>query len=199
MTLASKCLGNAWNEPSPSHDAHARPAAVHAPTEHDATSGDGTWPNAPWCHPTWWNDAWTDARTDASAGSSRSPSDSARLWIFNAKQQLGPLSPLPQVSENPPNHILFLTNLPEETNELMLSMLFNQSVASLRHWCLCACVLFIPNESHRVVSSTGSQGSRRCVWSLVATTSPLWSLRTRFRPAPLETHCKALKSLKPMP
>ncbi|XP_075892296.1 U1 small nuclear ribonucleoprotein A [Nelusetta ayraudi] len=31
-----------------------------------------------------------------------------------------------QVSENPPNHILFLTNLPEETNELMLSMLFNQ-------------------------------------------------------------------------
>ncbi|XP_070762008.1 U1 small nuclear ribonucleoprotein A isoform X4 [Enoplosus armatus] len=28
--------------------------------------------------------------------------------------------------KNPPNHILFLTNLPEETNELMLSMLFNQ-------------------------------------------------------------------------
>lgn len=43
-----------------------------------------------------------------------------------------PLSPPLQVSENPPNHILFLTNLPEETNELMLSMLFNQSVASLR-------------------------------------------------------------------
>lgn len=42
------------------------------------------------------------------------------------------LSPPLQVSENPPNHILFLTNLPEETNELMLSMLFNQSVASLR-------------------------------------------------------------------
>lgn len=32
----------------------------------------------------------------------------------------------PKLSENPPNHILFLTNLPEETNELMLSMLFNQ-------------------------------------------------------------------------
>ncbi|CAL8353598.1 unnamed protein product [Lota lota] len=31
-----------------------------------------------------------------------------------------------QIAENPPNHILFLTNLPEETNELMLSMLFNQ-------------------------------------------------------------------------
>ncbi|NWS85919.1 SNRPA protein, partial [Toxostoma redivivum] len=26
----------------------------------------------------------------------------------------------------PPNHILFLTNLPKETNERMLSMLFNQ-------------------------------------------------------------------------
>lgn len=36
------------------------------------------------------------------------------------------LSSFPQLSENPPNHILFLTNLPEETNELMLSMLFNQ-------------------------------------------------------------------------
>lgn len=34
--------------------------------------------------------------------------------------------PLMQPLENPPNHILFLTNLPEETNELMLSMLFNQ-------------------------------------------------------------------------
>ncbi|NXY88522.1 SNRPA protein, partial [Alcedo cyanopectus] len=39
-----------------------------------------------------------------------------------------PVSPPPRcfLSENPPNHILFLTNLPEETNELMLSMLFNQ-------------------------------------------------------------------------
>lgn len=36
------------------------------------------------------------------------------------------LPSFPQLSENPPNHILFLTNLPEETNELMLSMLFNQ-------------------------------------------------------------------------
>ena len=32
------------------------------------------------------------------------------------------------VPEQPPNQILFLTNLPEETNEMMLSMLFNQSV-----------------------------------------------------------------------
>ncbi|KAM4019135.1 U1 small nuclear ribonucleoprotein A [Anomaloglossus baeobatrachus] len=37
----------------------------------------------------------------------------------------GHMAPIP-ISENPPNHILFLTNLPEETNELMLSMLFNQ-------------------------------------------------------------------------
>ncbi|KAL7036686.1 hypothetical protein ACKWTF_008899 [Chironomus riparius] len=28
--------------------------------------------------------------------------------------------------EQPPNQILFLTNLPDETNEMMLSMLFNQ-------------------------------------------------------------------------
>uniref|UniRef100_UPI00358E7B44 U1 small nuclear ribonucleoprotein A-like n=1 Tax=Myxine glutinosa TaxID=7769 RepID=UPI00358E7B44 len=37
----------------------------------------------------------------------------------------GSLGPT-QVLENPPNHILFLTNLPEETSEMMLSMLFNQ-------------------------------------------------------------------------
>ena len=30
------------------------------------------------------------------------------------------------VVEAPPNQILFLTNLPEETNEVMLQMLFNQ-------------------------------------------------------------------------
>lgn len=28
--------------------------------------------------------------------------------------------------EQPPNQILFLTNLPDETSEMMLSMLFNQ-------------------------------------------------------------------------
>ncbi|KAJ6663764.1 hypothetical protein lerEdw1_009843 [Lerista edwardsae] len=38
----------------------------------------------------------------------------------------GQMAPAQPLSENPPNHILFLTNLPEETNELMLSMLFNQ-------------------------------------------------------------------------
>lgn len=43
-------------------------------------------------------------------------------------QQLmpGQMPPAQPLSENPPNHILFLTNLPEETNELMPSMLFNQ-------------------------------------------------------------------------
>ena len=30
------------------------------------------------------------------------------------------------VDNAPPNQIIFLTNLPEETNEMMLSMLFNQ-------------------------------------------------------------------------
>jgi len=30
------------------------------------------------------------------------------------------------VPEQPPNQILFLTNLPEETNEMMLQMLFTQ-------------------------------------------------------------------------
>ena len=34
--------------------------------------------------------------------------------------------PMHNVDNAPPNQILFLTNLPEETNEMMLSMLFNQ-------------------------------------------------------------------------
>ncbi|KAI1894679.1 hypothetical protein AGOR_G00118240 [Albula goreensis] len=35
-------------------------------------------------------------------------------------------TPIQQTPDNPPNYILFLNNLPEETNEMMLSMLFNQ-------------------------------------------------------------------------
>uniref|UniRef100_A0A2K5NSF7 RRM domain-containing protein n=1 Tax=Cercocebus atys TaxID=9531 RepID=A0A2K5NSF7_CERAT len=38
----------------------------------------------------------------------------------------GNSTPNPQVLDYPPNYILFLNNLPEETNEMMLSMLFNQ-------------------------------------------------------------------------
>ncbi|KAG7254582.1 hypothetical protein CRUP_011938 [Coryphaenoides rupestris] len=37
-----------------------------------------------------------------------------------------PNTPAAPVPDNPPNFILFLSNLPEETNEMMLSMLFNQ-------------------------------------------------------------------------
>ncbi|KAL4225433.1 hypothetical protein ACF0H5_016123 [Mactra antiquata] len=38
----------------------------------------------------------------------------------------GPPAAPASIPEQPPNQILFLTNLPEETNEMMLSMLFNQ-------------------------------------------------------------------------
>ena len=42
-------------------------------------------------------------------------------------QQPAPANVAPAViPEQPPHYILFLTNLPEETNEMMLSMLFNQ-------------------------------------------------------------------------
>ncbi|XP_063234340.1 U1 small nuclear ribonucleoprotein A [Bacillus rossius redtenbacheri] len=37
-----------------------------------------------------------------------------------------PVGPVSAVPEQPPNQILFLTNLPDETSEMMLSMLFNQ-------------------------------------------------------------------------
>uniref|UniRef100_A0A3Q3DWP5 Small nuclear ribonucleoprotein polypeptide B2 n=1 Tax=Hippocampus comes TaxID=109280 RepID=A0A3Q3DWP5_HIPCM len=42
------------------------------------------------------------------------------------KPQEAALTLTRQVPDNPPNYILFLSNLPEETNEMMLSMLFNQ-------------------------------------------------------------------------
>nr|XP_061792226.1 U2 small nuclear ribonucleoprotein B''-like isoform X3 [Nerophis lumbriciformis] len=42
------------------------------------------------------------------------------------KAAMGTHAPTRQIPDNPPNYILFLSNLPEETNEMMLSMLFNQ-------------------------------------------------------------------------
>ncbi|XP_037065270.1 U2 small nuclear ribonucleoprotein B''-like [Peromyscus leucopus] len=44
----------------------------------------------------------------------------------NSANTQGNAVPNPQVPDYPPNYILFLNNLPEETNEMMLSMLFNQ-------------------------------------------------------------------------
>ncbi|KAG8524859.1 Olfactory receptor 6C2, partial [Galemys pyrenaicus] len=46
--------------------------------------------------------------------------------ILNSANPQGNVTPNPQVPDYPPNYILFLNNLPEETNEMMLSMLFNQ-------------------------------------------------------------------------
>ena len=44
----------------------------------------------------------------------------------NSANTQGNATPNPQVPDYLPNYILFLNNLPEETNEMMLSMLFNQ-------------------------------------------------------------------------
>lgn len=43
-----------------------------------------------------------------------------------APPSAGPSQPSSRTLEQPPNQILFLTNLPKETSDLMLSMLFNQ-------------------------------------------------------------------------
>ena len=47
-------------------------------------------------------------------------------FICVSGQASAPPSGTGAMPEQPPHHILFLTNLPEETNEMMLSMLFNQ-------------------------------------------------------------------------
>uniref|UniRef100_A0A2R5LBH3 Putative spliceosomal protein snrnp-u1a/u2b n=2 Tax=Ornithodoros turicata TaxID=34597 RepID=A0A2R5LBH3_9ACAR len=46
-----------------------------------------------------------------------------QMMMMPGPVMMGPMGAVP---EQPPNQILFLTNLPEETNEMMLSMLFNQ-------------------------------------------------------------------------
>ena len=57
-------------------------------------------------------------------------SDEPRKKKQNRPRSGAPVAPggIPQSAlvEQPPNSILFLTNLPEETNEVMLQMLFNQ-------------------------------------------------------------------------
>uniref|UniRef100_A0A669BZ18 Small nuclear ribonucleoprotein polypeptide B2 n=2 Tax=Oreochromis TaxID=8139 RepID=A0A669BZ18_ORENI len=50
----------------------------------------------------------------------------AQELAANATKKPAAVSCGPSVPDNPPNYILFLSNLPEETNEMMLSMLFNQ-------------------------------------------------------------------------
>lgn len=185
-------LGNASYEPGSSYDAHPRPASLHAPSWHDASPRDGSWSDAPWCHTSWWNDAWANAWTDASTGKVFF-SLTGVLWFRSFLISIGFC---PQVAENPPNHILFLTNLPEETNELMLSMLFNQSVTFFH--CIFRFAFLMNTEPENNVFS-GSLVSRRCAWFLVATTLPLWSLTMRCRLALHEMHYRALKSHKLMP
>ena len=48
-------------------------------------------------------------------------------------------------------------------------------------------------------SLPGSLGSKRYVWFPVATTSPLWSLTTRYRQVLHEKRCKASRSPRPTP
>ncbi|KAG7270287.1 hypothetical protein CRUP_037511 [Coryphaenoides rupestris] len=88
---------NATDDPSAPHDADARPATVHA--------SPGMMP-PPGMAP------------------GQMPPGAMPPGQMMPGQMPGQMPQ--QIAENPPNHILFLTNLPEETNELMLSMLFNQ-------------------------------------------------------------------------
>jgi len=62
-------------------------------------------------------------RPKRAAGESKKKSKKAKAA---AAHQLGGGGGGGPVHDAPPNQILFLTNLPQETNEMMLSMLFNQ-------------------------------------------------------------------------
>ncbi|KAK2523155.1 Snrpb2 [Columba livia] len=68
----------------------------------------------------------------ATPNSASAPGTAAQNQQADAEEQIAAYNLLSfdllllQVPDNPPNYILFLNNLPEETNEMMLSMLFNQ-------------------------------------------------------------------------
>ncbi|XP_028676530.1 U2 small nuclear ribonucleoprotein B'' [Erpetoichthys calabaricus] len=59
------------------------------------------------------------AQEQAAANALKKPQQGSSNQPVSATQSLS-------TPDNPPNNILFLNNLPEETNEMMLSMLFNQ-------------------------------------------------------------------------
>uniref|UniRef100_A0A8C5M6I2 Small nuclear ribonucleoprotein polypeptide B2 n=1 Tax=Leptobrachium leishanense TaxID=445787 RepID=A0A8C5M6I2_9ANUR len=60
---------------------------------------------------------------DQAANAANKPAQGQASNTTNGAPGEGPNLAVP---DNPPNYILFLNNLPEETNEMMLSMLFNQ-------------------------------------------------------------------------
>uniref|UniRef100_A0A4W4GCM1 RRM domain-containing protein n=1 Tax=Electrophorus electricus TaxID=8005 RepID=A0A4W4GCM1_ELEEL len=71
----------------------------------------------------------TDSDVIAKVRGTYSDKDKKKEKKKKAQEQAANAAKKPAVSlvpDNPPNYILFLTNLPEETNEMMLSMLFNQ-------------------------------------------------------------------------
>jgi len=63
---------------------------------------------------------------DDSAGSDSSIQAVEKDFFGQDSQSTSTPTPVPQPKHNPPNHKLFVQNLPEQTNELMLSMLFQQ-------------------------------------------------------------------------
>lgn len=93
------------------------------------------------------------------------------------------------VDNAPPNQILFLTNLPTETNEMMLSMLFNQ-FPGFKEVSVCY------NLHHTVILSVLLF---RSVWFPDVTISPSWSLSLRCSLPPPGTRCRASRSPRPPP
>jgi len=70
-------------------------------------------------------------------------SDSIQLLVVDVVSAAAavPASSGPQVAEQPPHYILFLTNLPQETSDVMLSMLFNQWVNQCcYYWAVVTCI-----------------------------------------------------------
>lgn len=92
------------------------------------------------------------------------------------------------VPEQPPNQILFLTNLPEETNEMMLSMLFTQYEL----------IQFVKLILRILTSlySLDSLVSKKSVWFLADMTSHSWNLKMKYKLLELENPCRVSKSLQ---
>ncbi len=209
ITVECHSLGNASHEPGSSYDAHARPAALYAPSWHDASPRDGPRSDAPWCPASWPDDAWTDAWANAPAGSVCAPTSNRTCCLFFNKKwshfilvvsfwpqltfiltgcrkssQSHPLPHQPSRGDKR-THALHALQ-PVSTNSFSaFEIVFCFSVDGCWTWLYCV--------------YSGSPGSRRCVWSLVGTTSLLWSLTMRFRLVLHEMHYKALRLHKQTP
>lgn len=186
-------LGNASYEPSSPYDAYSRPAGLHASSRHDASPRNGAWPDPPRCNGS--DDAWPNA----SAGNDFCP---PVLYMFNQRWTFQVLFLFCQTFafSYRLQKIHRITSSSSPTCQRRRTSWCSPCSLTSQYWldnCFMLWLSFLPNISKTDRDRflrLGSLALKRCVWSLVAMTSPLWSLIMRFRLELHEIHYRDSKS-----